>query len=173
MIRTLHTDIVEHFQAVLAMHTGSATVPMPSIGAWLSYGLGTLNPEPAVVRVPRASTCPTPARRSGTATSCRRFIRACGSCRATSRSPILSLAARSVTLHELEQRMLRDVNELHAAARPRDSNLAARISSFDIARGMMRAAPEVVRPARANRPRRWPPTAWREGDRKSFALRSA
>ncbi len=44
VIRTLHTDIVEHFQAVLAMHTGSATVPMPSLGAWLSYGLGTFNP---------------------------------------------------------------------------------------------------------------------------------
>ena len=45
VIRTLHTDIVEHFQAVLAMHTGSATVPMPSLGAWLSYGLGTFNPN--------------------------------------------------------------------------------------------------------------------------------
>ena len=43
VIRTLHTDIVEHFQAALAMHTGSATVPLPSLGAWLSYGLGTLN----------------------------------------------------------------------------------------------------------------------------------
>src|SRR5207249_1841042 len=43
VIRTLCTDIVEHFQAVLAMHTGSATVPMPSLGAWLSYGLGTRN----------------------------------------------------------------------------------------------------------------------------------
>ena len=43
VIRTLHTDIVEHFQATLAMHTGSATVPLPSIGAWLSYGLGTFN----------------------------------------------------------------------------------------------------------------------------------
>ena len=28
IIRTLHTDIVEHFQGVLAMHTGSATVPV-------------------------------------------------------------------------------------------------------------------------------------------------
>ena len=45
VIRTLHTDIVEHFQAVLAMHTGSATVPMPSLGAWISYGLGTFNPN--------------------------------------------------------------------------------------------------------------------------------
>jgi CO/xanthine dehydrogenase Mo-binding subunit len=40
VIRTLHTDIVEHFQAVLAMHTGSATIPMPSLGSWLSFGLG-------------------------------------------------------------------------------------------------------------------------------------
>ncbi len=43
VIRSLHTDIVEHFQAVLAMHTGSATVPMPSLGAWISHGLGTFN----------------------------------------------------------------------------------------------------------------------------------
>ncbi|MBI3464950.1 MAG: DUF1501 domain-containing protein, partial [Planctomycetes bacterium] len=42
VLRTLHTDIVEHFQATLQMHTGSATIPMPSIGAWLSYALGTL-----------------------------------------------------------------------------------------------------------------------------------
>src|SRR6266852_1828465 len=43
VIRSMHTDIVEHFQGTLAMHTGSATVPLPSIGAWLSYGLGTFN----------------------------------------------------------------------------------------------------------------------------------
>ena len=43
VLRTLHTDIVEHFQATLAMHTGSATVPMPSLGAWVSYALGTHN----------------------------------------------------------------------------------------------------------------------------------
>ena len=45
VIRSLHTDIIEHFQAVLAMHTGSATVPMPSLGSWVSYALGTLNPN--------------------------------------------------------------------------------------------------------------------------------
>src|SRR5947199_6614 len=41
--RSRHTDILEHFQATLAMHTGSATIPMPSIGCWLSYALGTFN----------------------------------------------------------------------------------------------------------------------------------
>ena len=50
VIRSMHTDIIEHFQAVLAMHTGSATVPMPSLGSWLSHGLGTFNPNlPAYV----------------------------------------------------------------------------------------------------------------------------
>src|SRR5262249_18411564 len=43
IVRSMYTDIVEHFQAVLAMHTGSSTVPLPSLGSWLSYGLGTFN----------------------------------------------------------------------------------------------------------------------------------
>ncbi len=33
VIRSLHTDIVEHFQAALAMHTGSPTIPLPSLGS--------------------------------------------------------------------------------------------------------------------------------------------
>ena len=40
--------------------------------------------------------------------------------------------------------MLRDVNERHAARRPGDADLRARIASFDVARGMMREAPEVL-----------------------------
>jgi hypothetical protein len=51
--------------------------------------------------------------------------------------------ARTVTLHELEQIMLRDVNQLHAGLRPHDLNLRARMSSFDTAEGMMREAPQV------------------------------
>jgi hypothetical protein len=39
--------------------------------------------------------------------------------------------------------MLRDMNEMHTRLRPGDLNLPARTASFDIARGMMREAPEV------------------------------
>ena len=67
-----------------------------------------------------ASTCRTPARRSGTAASCRRSTRGCGSCRAPSRSPTCGRPQRPVTLHELEQIMLRDVNVRHAAGAPGD-----------------------------------------------------
>jgi hypothetical protein len=57
--------------------------------------------------------------------------------------PDLRSPARSVTLQELEQIMLRDVNAMHAGDRPRDSRLRARSRSFETARGMMRQAPEV------------------------------
>jgi hypothetical protein len=43
VIRSMKSDDNEHFQAALAMHTGSFFVTRPSIGSWLSYGLGTMN----------------------------------------------------------------------------------------------------------------------------------
>ncbi len=142
VVRTLHTDILEHFQATLAMHTGSATVPMPSLGAWLSYGLGTLNANlpPYVVlaeHMPYAGAQNwdshfLPPQHQGV-----RIVPG------SEPIPDLRSPARSVTLQELENLMLRDVNELHARERPHDLNLRARSSSFDTAAGMMREAPQV------------------------------
>ena len=43
VIRSLHGSHFEHFQATLGVHTGSVTVKRPSLGAWVSYGLGTEN----------------------------------------------------------------------------------------------------------------------------------
>ena len=43
LIRSMNTDHNEHFQATLAIHTGSFFAARPSIGSWVSYGLGTVN----------------------------------------------------------------------------------------------------------------------------------
>ena len=43
LIRSMTTDNNEHFQATLAIHTGSFFFARPSIGSWVSYGLGTVN----------------------------------------------------------------------------------------------------------------------------------
>jgi hypothetical protein len=43
LIRSMKCDHNEHFQATLAMHSGSVTFKRPSIGSWVSYGLGTEN----------------------------------------------------------------------------------------------------------------------------------
>jgi hypothetical protein len=46
-LRGLHTDTPAHPQAVVQLHTGSANAALtrPSMGAWLLYGLGTLNQD--------------------------------------------------------------------------------------------------------------------------------
>jgi hypothetical protein len=142
VFRTLHTDILEHFQATLAMHTGSATVPLPSIGAWLSYGLGTLNPNlpPYVVFCEHLPYAGAQVWDSNFLPPLHQGVRLL-----PGPEPVADLkpAARSATLGDLEQEMLRDLNALHAAARPDDLELRARSQSFETARGLMREAPQV------------------------------
>jgi hypothetical protein len=142
VFRTLHTDILEHFQATLAMHTGSATVPLPSIGAWLSYGLGTLNPNlpPYVVFCEHLPYAGAQVWDSNFLPPLHQGVRLL-----PGPEPVADLKPppRSATLRELEQEMLRDVNALHAAARPDDLELRARSQSFETARGLMREAPQV------------------------------
>ena len=142
VIRTLHTDIVEHFQATLAMHTGSSTIPLPSIGSWLSFGLGSLNRNlPSFVVLAEHTPY------AGAQVWDSHFLpphhQGVRIVPGDEPIPNLRSPARSVTLQDLEQIMLRDVNELHAAQRPHDLNLRARMSSFDTALGMMREAPPI------------------------------
>ncbi|MSQ96758.1 MAG: DUF1501 domain-containing protein [Gemmataceae bacterium] len=142
VIRSMHTDIIEHFQAVLAMHTGSSTVPMPSIGAWLSYGLGTRNPNlPAfVVLAEHLPYAGTQVWDSNFLPPIHQGVRV-----VPGPEPIANLRspARASSLHDLELEMLRGVNARHADLRPDDPNLRARMNTFEVARGMMREAPEA------------------------------
>src|SRR3954453_16946034 len=39
----MRPDHSDHFQATLGVHTGSVSVARPSLGSWVSYGLGTEN----------------------------------------------------------------------------------------------------------------------------------
>jgi hypothetical protein len=147
VIRTLHTDILEHFQATLAMHTGSATVPMPSLGSWLSFGLGTFNPNlpPYVVLAENMPYAGAQNWDCNFLPPLHQGVRVLPGAEpiADLRSP-----ARSVTLQELERVMLRELNEAHARVRPHDLNLRARTQSFATATGMMREAPLVLDLAR-------------------------
>ncbi len=43
VVRSMHTDIPNHPQAFIQLHTGSARFVRPSMGAWVLYGLGTEN----------------------------------------------------------------------------------------------------------------------------------
>jgi hypothetical protein len=43
LIRSMKTDVPNHPPAFLQMHCGIPTAPRPSMGAWITYGLGTAN----------------------------------------------------------------------------------------------------------------------------------
>jgi hypothetical protein len=43
LLRGMHTDIPNHAQAFVQLHTGSAQFVRPSMGSWALYGLGTEN----------------------------------------------------------------------------------------------------------------------------------
>jgi hypothetical protein len=45
VIRSMKNDIPNHIQAVMQIHGGSTVQARPSIGAWMSYGLGTVNQD--------------------------------------------------------------------------------------------------------------------------------
>ncbi len=43
LIRSMKSDHTNHYEATLGIHTGSFTFARPSLGSWLSYGLGSEN----------------------------------------------------------------------------------------------------------------------------------
>lgn len=147
VIRSLHTDIVEHFQATLAMHTGSATVPLPSLGAWVSYALGTFNANlPSYVVL--AEHLPY----AGAQVWDHSFLppdhQGVRIVPGPDPIPNLSSPTTDTTLAALSAQMLDDVNEQYARLRPEDLRLPARRQSFATARGLMREAPEIFDVAR-------------------------
>ncbi|MBI85097.1 MAG: sulfatase [Planctomycetaceae bacterium] len=44
-IRSMHTEAINHDPAITLMQTGSQLAGRPSFGAWLSYGLGSMNED--------------------------------------------------------------------------------------------------------------------------------
>lgn len=142
VIRTLHTDIVEHFQATLAMHTGSATIPLPGIGAWLSHALGTSNPNlPSYVVL--AEHLPYAGAQVWDAQFLPPHHQGVRVVPGEDPIPNLKAISRPGNLAELERRMLDELNAAHASDRAQDLNLKARMKSFETAQGMMVEAPRV------------------------------
>jgi type III secretion system FlhB-like substrate exporter len=43
VIRSMHANVPNHEPSLMLMNTGDQLQPRPSVGAWVTYGLGTLN----------------------------------------------------------------------------------------------------------------------------------
>ena len=140
-INSMHPSHSNHYNATLGMHTGSFTVTRPSIGAWVSYGLGTENQNlPSFIVIAPHSPYAggqvwgsdfLPGAHQGT-----RVV--------PGSNPVPNITPRvSGKLQELELAALRRRNQQHLAKQPANPELAARMRAFETAFGMQMAVPEA------------------------------
>ncbi len=145
-IHSLYSDAPVHGSAMIQMNTGKIISGSPSLGSWVNYGLGTANQNlPGFVVMTDTTGGPIsgaknwssgymPAAYQGT------VLRAAG-------DPILDLTRPDGMTDEMQRDMLdtlKHFNEGHRQTRSDNSNLAARISSYELAYKMQIFAPEVV-----------------------------
>jgi len=143
LIRSMRGDHQDHFQATLGVHTGSVTVARPSLGSWVSYGLGTVNQNlPSfVVLAPKLPYAGSQVWGSDFLPGCHQGTRVLAG---TEPIPDLQRRSPSERVQELELGLLDRLNHLHGQDRSADPLLAARIKSFETAFGMQREMPDVL-----------------------------
>jgi hypothetical protein len=146
VLRSCHGDSVNHPQSVYQMNTGSILMGKPSLGSWVTYGLGSENANlPAFVVMPD----PGGGLKGGPPAWGSGYLPATfqGTTVRPGANPILHLNRPEGFTEARQRRVLdfiRDRNQEHLAARDFDSDLAARIDSYELAYRMQTTAPELV-----------------------------
>ena len=145
VIRSLHGTNPAHGGATLKMHTGSDTFIRPSLGSWLSYGLGTENEN-----LPSFITISPTQFHGGVNNYGAAFLPAVHQGTPLGRAGAPAKAARikfvESRLSESQQRaqldFVQQLNRRHQRSSD-DGNLEARIKSLELAYRMQTSAPQL------------------------------
>lgn len=141
LIRSMHTDHSNHYNATLGMHTGSFAFARPSIGAWVSYGLGTENRNlPSFVTIAPAQTY------AGSQVYASDFLPGAhqGTLVVPGNEPVADITPHTEARQQQQElAMLAKMNHRHLLGRENDSQLVARMKTFETAFGMQSAVPDV------------------------------
>jgi len=146
VIRSMYNDVPNHEPSLFMTNCGAIQPGRPSLGSWLTYGLGTENrnlpgyvvmcPGTPVVGPPLWESAFLPAVYQGT------FI----GINESDPKKLIKYVDRGRTAPEAQRRqldLLKALNEEHLAARPGDGQLEATIESMEIAYRMQTEGPEV------------------------------
>ena len=142
VIKSMESDHTNHYEGTLGMHTGSWTFARPSIGSWVSYGLGTEN-----ANLPSFMVLAPAAPYAGPQTWGNDFLPGThqGTHIVPGPKPIENVAPRGNkgTLQTLEMKRLIARNKARLAERPGDAALEAQIQALETAFRMQYVAPEA------------------------------
>ncbi len=145
VVRSMHTDQFNHAPAQLFLYTGSPRLGRPSMGSWLTYGLGTENENlPGFVVLVSGDKTPSAGKSvwgSGFLPTVHQGVQ----CR-TSGDPVLYASDppgmdRSTRRRSLDA--LNELNELHFA-QDADPETQTRIAQYELAYRMQLSVPEVM-----------------------------
>lgn len=147
-VHSLHTQGVAHGPSTLFLHTGAMNLVRPSVGSWITYGLGTENENlPGFVTINPSSGNGGPRNYSNA------FLPACYQGTAIGRAEQPASDARfrhlgNDLLGADERRarfdLLQELNQAQIDSRAADDEANAVLSSFELAWRMQSEAPDVV-----------------------------
>lgn len=146
LLNSLHCESNNHAPALFHMNTGFILAGRPSMGSWVSYGLGSENSSlPAFVVMWDHRGGPIGGAQNWTSG----FLPAAyqGTPLRSVGQPIIDLKPTTAQLpgqQEMRLRMLQRLNERFSERNPMEAELAARIESYELAYRMQFAAPDVV-----------------------------
>jgi uncharacterized protein (DUF1501 family) len=148
VVKSMHTEAINHDPAVTFFQTGSVIAGRPSIGAWISYGLGSENANlPAFVAFSSLGSArggqPLYDRLWGAGFLPGKYqgvkFRGQG-------DPILDLYNPAGVTRDQRRRMLDTVSRLNAtqASRFNDPEIATRIAQYELAFRMQMSVPDLI-----------------------------
>ncbi|MCZ2342811.1 MAG: DUF1501 domain-containing protein [Bacteroidales bacterium] len=147
VIRSMHANVPNHEPSLLLMNCGEARLPRPSLGSWLTYGLGTENQNLPGFVVMCPGGYPIQESQNWQAGFLPGVFQ--GTHVDTRHTDIDKLIenVRNRTAPTGQQdrqlELLTKLNRLHQQARPADAMLEARIQSFELAFRMQTEAAEA------------------------------
>ncbi|MDZ4289297.1 MAG: DUF1501 domain-containing protein [Prosthecobacter sp.] len=145
VIRTVHTDQFNHAPAQLFVHTGTPRLGNPSMGSWVTYGLGSANADlPGYVVLLSGGKTPDGGKSlwgSGFLPSVYQGVQ----CR-TDGDPVLYLGDPAGMDRSMRRRMLDAVAQINQAEHRRsgDAETLTRIAQYELAYRMQISVPEVM-----------------------------
>lgn len=151
-IKTMQTEVFNHAPAKVFMNTGSAQFGRPSMGSWITYGIGSESDSlPGFVVLMSGPRGP----RGGAAMWSSGFLPTSyqGVPFRSTGEPILNLSRPPGVTAESQRRVLdavQELNEIHRADTS-DPEIATRISQYEMAYRMQTAAPELIDLTREDR----------------------
>jgi hypothetical protein len=149
IIKTTNTDAINHEPAIMLMNTGNMNAGKPCLGAWLAYGLGSMNdnlPTFVVLQTktnPKENNQPVSSRLWGSGFLSSEYA---GVGLRSGADPVLYLADPAGVDREVRRKMLDTVEEINrqTLAEVGDPETNARIAQYEMAFRMQSSVPELI-----------------------------